>query len=580
VNFFKKGSIEKKLLLLVVGSSSLPALITLGLLYWQQTRLERIVADIVTTRNMEAKLEGYYDLCKSHKAGEQKLVKDMLNREQIGMHGYVYVLKGTGEARGTYILSKDGKRDGENIWESKDHNGRAFIQDIIAKGLQCAEGRMARSDPYPWKNPDEAVARIKVAYLTYYEPWDWVIGVSLYEDDRDILVSRVSESFMRLFGLLIGVSSGMILLAIILGISWSRGITRPLSMVIEAAQSVARGDLAAAETRIHEACLLIDPAMAAMCRNSLPCREKDPLQDNETGQLILAIGGMIRNLKSLIGEIQGSSVQLLSTATEIAATARQQESTINNLGASTNEIAASVNEISATSRELSDTMDRVTTTAGETSRLAGSGRSGMKEMEENIRALSAAANSVSAKLATIHEKAGNINTVMATITKVADQTNLLSLNAAIEAEKAGEHGMGFGVVSREIRRLADQTAVAAVGIERMVKEMQSSVASGVMEMEKFARAMESGRQQIEGIGSLMGKIIAQVEDLTPQFQQVRDGMKSQSQGAQQINEAMMLLTTGTRSTLESLKDFNLATEHMHRAMKGLKDEVQKIIVSN
>jgi hypothetical protein len=93
---------------------------------------------------------------------------------------------------------------------------------------------------------------------------------------------------------------------------------------------------------------------------------------------------------------------------------------------------------------------------------------------------------VNAKLAILNEKAGNINQVVVTIVKVADQTNLLSLNAAIEAEKAGEYGRGFAVVATEVRRLADQTAVATYDIEQMVREIQSAVSAGVMGMDKFS----------------------------------------------------------------------------------------------
>src|SRR5207245_2721664 len=111
--------------------------------------------------------------------------------------------------------------------------------------------------------------------------------------------------------------------------------------------------------------------------------------------------------------------------------------------------------------------------------LADAGRVGLRQMEETMRQLSDATGSISAKLRTIREKAGGINLVVTTITKVADQTNLLSINAAIEAEKAGEAGLGFLVVAREIRRLADQTAVATLDIEQMVRQMESAVAAGV-----------------------------------------------------------------------------------------------------
>ncbi len=118
----------------------------------------------------------------------------------------------------------------------------------------------------------------------------------------------------------------------------------------------------------------------------------------------------------------------------------------------------------------------------------------------------------------MNEKTGNINSVVTTITKVADQTNLLSLNAAIEAEKAGEYGLGFGVVAMEIRRLADQTAVATYDIEKMVKEMQSAVSAGVMGMDKFSEEVRRGVEEVRQVSAQLAQIIHQVQALTPRFQ--------------------------------------------------------------
>ena len=102
---------------------------------------------------------------------------------------------------------------------------------------------------------------------------------------------------------------------------------------------------------------------------------------------------------------------------------------------------------------------------------------------------------------------------MTTITKVADQTNLLSINAAIEAEKAGEYGLGFLVVAREIRRLADMTAVATLNIQRMVKEMQYSVSAGVMEMDKFSEQVRKVVGEVGHIGGQLGQIITGAQGL-------------------------------------------------------------------
>src|SRR5688572_32151975 len=121
-------------------------------------------------------------------------------------------------------------------------------------------------------------------------------------------------------------------------------------------------------------------------------------------------------------------------------------------------------------------------------------------MEGTMRLIMDASGAITAKLAVLSEKTANINSVVTTITKVADQTNLLSLNAAIEAEKAGEYGRGFAVVATEIRRLADQTAVATSDIEQIVREIQSAVSAGVMGMDRFAEEVRTGMNDVQRVG--------------------------------------------------------------------------------
>ena len=141
-------------------------------------------------------------------------------------------------------------------------------------------------------------------------------------------------------------------------------------------------------------------------------------------------------------------------------------------------------------------MTEVSTVAEESAALAGSGQAGLTHMAATMQHVMEAAAAINAKLAVLSERAGNINQVVTTITRVADQTNLLSLNAAIEAEKAGEYGRGFAVVATEIRRLADQTAVATYDIDQIVKEIQSAVAAGVMSMDKFSQEVRDRKSVV------------------------------------------------------------------------------------
>ena len=186
-----------------------------------------------------------------------------------------------------------------------------------------------------------------------------------------------------------------------------------------------------------------------------------------------------------------------------------------------------------------------------------------------------ASASINARLAVLSDKAGNIGTVVTTITKVADQTNLLSLNAAIEAEKAGDYGRGFSVVAAEIRRLADQTAVSTGDIEQMVKEMQSAVAAGVMGMDKFSEEVHRGGEMVQQVSDELSQIIHHVQALTPNFEAVSEGMQSQSQGAQQISDALSQLSEASKQTVESLRQSNSAIGQLNEAARGLQDGVAR-----
>ncbi len=298
-------------------------------------------------------------------------------------------------------------------------------------------------------------------------------------------------------------------------------------------------------------------------------------RQDEFGVIGDGLNRLADDLSVLVGQVQRSGIQVNMTATEIAATAKEQQSTTTEIAATTAEIGATSKQISATSHELDKTVNEVSAVAAATGDLAGSGQAGIARMETNMRAIMEASGSISGKLAVLNEKTANINSVVTTITKVADQTNLLSLNAAIEAEKAGEYGLGFAVVAMEIRRLADQTAVATYDIEKMVKEMQSAVSAGVMGMDKFSEEVRRGVDEIRQVSTQLAQIINQVQTLTPRFQTVNEGMHAQATGAQQISETLTQLSEAAHQTADSLRQSNISIEQLNEAARGLQTAVAR-----
>ena len=376
---------------------------------------------------------------------------------------------------------------------------------------------------------------------------------------RDKLVGELTDQFEEVRrhgvvwteGITIGCAIGMLFtmgIAVRVFRSASSAVTIPLNQLVGVIEQMRNGDFT----------------------QRVELKRKD-----EFGLLGDGLNRLADELSVLVGQVQRSGVQVNITATEIAATSREQQTTTTEIAATTAEIGATSKQISATSRELDKTMNEVVEVSHDTAELAGSGQTGITRMEATMRRIMDASGSITSKLAVLNEKTTNINSVVTTITKVADQTNLLSLNAAIEAEKAGEYGLGFAVVAMEIRRLADQTAVATYDIEKMVKEMQSAVTAGVMGMDKFSEEVRHGVAEISQVSTQLAQIIHQVQTLTPRFATVSEGMHAQATGAQQISETLTQLSEAAHQTADSLRQSNIAIEQLNEAARGLQTSVAR-----
>lgn len=347
----------------------------------------------------------------------------------------------------------------------------------------------------------------------------------------------------------ISITSAIALLAFLLGIRIMRAITQPLNQMLTAATSLANGDLSV--------------------------RVNVPYND-EVGKVGQAFNKMADSIQDMLKQLHWAGIQLTTSTAEIAGTAKEQEITIVEQESTTREIATTAKEISATTKDFAKTMKEISGAAENTSSLATSGKEGLHQMEMTMRQMVEAASNIAAKLAILNDKASTITTVVTTIAKVADQTNLLSLNAAIEAEKAGEHGKSFTVIAREIRRLADQTAHATVDIDKMVNEMISAVSAGVMGVDKFTDEIHTGVNQVTNAREQLGKIIEQVQQLTGSFENVNEGMQAQFLRANQINESILQLSETAQQTSESIRQSHKAIDQLNNAAQELQTMVSSI----
>jgi methyl-accepting chemotaxis protein WspA len=348
-------------------------------------------------------------------------------------------------------------------------------------------------------------------------------------------------------------SSGLLalVLGVLGGVFLLRAVTTPLARLLEAVEAMRTGDLT---------------------------RRITLAQQDEFAVLSEGFNRMSGELGTLVGHIQRSGLQVNTAVTEIAATAKEQQATATEIAATTAEVGATSREISATSRELARTMREVAGFAEQSAALAGGGQTGLNQMAATMNRVMEATSSIHAKLAVLSDKAANIGQVVTTINRVADQTNLLSLNAAIEAEKAGEYGRGFAVVATEIRRLADQTAIATSDIEQMVREIQSAVSAGVMGMDRFSEDVRTGLGEVQQLGAQLSQIIQQVQALAPRCEAVNDGVQAQSSGADQITQALVQLGEAAQQTVESLRQSSGTIAELNQVANGLRSAITRFKV--
>ncbi len=337
--------------------------------------------------------------------------------------------------------------------------------------------------------------------------------------------------------------------------SW---ITRPLNQIATASVEIASGnyDQKVPSSQIFEIQRLANSfkAMSEQLKNSFD------------------------KLNEVISQANQVGIKVTSSTMEIATAGKQLEATVVQQAASTNKVKVTATSIASTSGELAKAAQSIAQTATVTAAQASHSQVNLMEMATEMDRLASATMLMSLRLGKMNEKANNINSVVANIIQVADRTNLLSLNAAIEAEKAGDSGGGFAIVAREVRWLADKATLAASEIEEMVKEIQSSTATGVMEMDKLSQEVSNYVERVRQVSEQMNSVITQVQNITPEFEQVSQKMEGQFEGASQISSAISQLSEVSVQTVASLQQTNQVLDQLNDTVQVLQGIISSSVV--
>lgn len=508
-----------------------------GPVYGRIIRAKDIVADVLPPPEyiIEAHLVAHQSVATEDRAARAASIRRLeeLENEYEARHGYwMQTLPSTSLKQALTGRSY-----------TPAHQYFAVVRQHLVPALEAGDTERAR---------EVLSSRLERLYQTHRAGIDQVVtlaNASTAEEEQ-----AADQALLRARYVLVGVGALVILVFFVAG--WIvRGATVALrgqiQDVTQVARRVADGDLSTVQVTGGAA---------------------------DTSELVESIRTMTDGLSSLVTRVKEASVTLTTTASQLASTSREQDALVQTLSSSTAETAATSKQISSTSQGLQKTMEDVSRLSGRAAEVAESGRGGLEEMRTSVDSLARATVSISDKLSTIRDRAADITGVVTTMGKVAEQTNLLSVNAAIEAEKAGEQGRGFLVVAREIRRLADQSAIASLDIEHMVRQMQSAVSAGVMEMDRFAEHVRRVAGTTTGVADELGEVIEQMRALTDRIGTVNEGMQSQALGARQISDAMMSLKEGASRTAAVVSDLRQASDGLDDAVRSLREDIARFSV--
>ncbi len=465
-------------------------------------------------------------------------LEDYLKTLKIGEAGIVWVVDDSDERNPVMRISGDSSAVGVPVADDNIRARSDFFMKALAKAKALRGPEVAvDSLSLPMGQAGEAARLVTYAY---YKPWNWLVGTMT--DEREFREGRAdlsgqTDTLTRKI-----VFAGAIFAAMAIGIAWimASRMSRSIRSLARVANFQSRGDIAAAEKILSGKSSVVA----------------------EFDELFKAVLLMARSLTRLISALKLRGEDVAERAGRISETSDTLDVIASEEAASTKNAASTGSKILGASEALNKNARGSAFEVSRTLDIARESGESLRLLKNNYDALTAASENVAGKLAVINGNVEKITGIVTTINEVSRQTNLLSLNASIEAEKAGEFGLGFAVVARQIRRLADKTSVASANIENIVRQMQSSVNSGVMEMDRFGAKMRQSSKIIMETADMLARAVSDIEAIGPQFEGIASGIGELSENARRISATMLELSDSSVRARDRISEFRAAVKSL------------------
>ena len=400
-----------------------------------------------------------------------------------------------------------------------DPNGFYIIREM-KKSVDAGNGKGTIA--YSWPKAGEENPQPKISYSYVFKPWNWIIGTGMYTNDVESAYSDVRMNALM---------ESVVIIALLLGLSvWiSRSIVRPIANVSDFTLEISKNlDLTGVLEKQsgHEANVI---------RESLH-------------QFITSMRTAIVETSQMSNKIDLTSEEL----TEVTATTQKQ---VNEVLLSVNSIVSAINEMSTTTESVAESTTSTNKLATELNTESLAGQSSVSETNISLQKLVSEVSEGADVIQTLMEESKDIGNIVEVITSIADQTNLLALNAAIEAARAGEQGRGFAVVADEVRSLASKTQKSTEEIRTKIERLQNQSQLAFDVMANGRSYAENSSEKMQAVMGAFKHIVTSLHALSEQTQQIASATAQQSSAAQEVNSNITLINdqvTGTQVQAEKI----------------------------
>ncbi len=363
------------------------------------------------------------------------------------------------------------------------------------------------------------------------------------------------EQLQKVYDLAVKEIAVVTLVALLIAttLAWvlTRSITGPINQTVGIANKVASGDL------------------------TVNVRSQ---RGDEFGQLLAAFGTMITNLRELIREIETGASSIASSSEELSTVTNQTSKGVADQQSQTDQVATAMNEMVSTVNEVAQSAEAAFEAANQASEKSGHGEKAVRETLDLVADLNQQSSNVMELLNGLQTETNNIGTVLDVIKSVAEQTNLLALNAAIEAARAGEQGRGFAVVADEVRSLAQRTQSSAAEIETLITNLVNSAETSVASMETGTKLAEQTLERAQLAGTAIQEMSEGVEEIRRHNSQIATAAEEQSSVAEEINQNVTLIRDVGDQSAASTEQVSAASEELARLAEGLNTQVARFKV--